>query len=56
MEDFDKKVSIKDEEPMEAGEPVCADSPKVVDLLRRFLAVQQRRAEAYAKLKRFVLF
>ncbi|XP_062175322.1 uncharacterized protein LOC133880386 [Alnus glutinosa] len=51
MEDFDKKVSIKDEEPMEAGEPVCADSPKVVDLLRRFLAVQQRRAEAYAKLK-----
>jgi hypothetical protein len=52
MEDFDKKVSIK--EPMETEEPVAADSPKVVDLLRRFLAVQQRRAEAYAKLKRFV--
>jgi len=49
MEDFDKKVSIK--EPMETEEPVAADSPKVVDLLRRFLAVQQRRAEAYAKLK-----
>jgi hypothetical protein len=54
MEDFDKKVSIK--EPMETEKPVAADSPKVVDLLRRFLAVQQRRAEAYAKLKKFAFF
>lgn len=28
-------------------------SAKLVDLLRRFLGVQQRRAEAYAKLRRY---
>ncbi|KAB1225502.1 hypothetical protein CJ030_MR1G018605 [Morella rubra] len=50
MEDFEKKVSIT--EPMEAEENTgCSDSPKIVILLRRFLAVQQRRAEAYSKLK-----
>ncbi|RWW04200.1 hypothetical protein GW17_00032586 [Ensete ventricosum] len=28
-------------------------SAKIIDLLRRFLGVQQRRAEAYAKLRRY---
>ncbi|KAI6670022.1 hypothetical protein NL676_004907 [Syzygium grande] len=57
MEDFEKKVSITD--PMDS-EPetttptpaAAASSSQVLHLLRRFLAVQQRRAEAYAKLKR----
>ncbi|TKY49815.1 hypothetical protein E2542_SST27263 [Spatholobus suberectus] len=42
--EFEKKVSIK--ETMEV------DPTKVVLLLRGFLAIQQRRAEAYSKLKR----
>ncbi|XP_027939235.1 uncharacterized protein LOC114193578 isoform X1 [Vigna unguiculata] len=42
--DFAKKVSIK--EKMEV------DPSKVLLLLRDFLAIQQRRAEAYSKLKR----
>ncbi|KAK7373163.1 hypothetical protein VNO80_06561 [Phaseolus coccineus] len=42
--DFEKKVSLK--ETMEV------DPPKVLLLLRDFLAIQQRRAEAYSKLKR----
>ncbi|XP_040992629.1 required for excision 1-B domain-containing protein [Juglans microcarpa x Juglans regia] len=50
MEDFEKKISIT--EPMEAENTVgCSDSSKILHLLRRFLAIQQRRAEAYAKLK-----
>ncbi|XP_014503770.1 uncharacterized protein LOC106764070 [Vigna radiata var. radiata] len=42
--DFEKKVSIK--ETMEI------DPSKVLVVLRDFLAIQQRRAEAYSKLKR----
>lgn len=56
MEDFEKKVSITD--PMDSEPETAAASasssaaaPQVLDLLRRFLAVQQRRAEAYARLK-----
>ncbi|XP_039170930.1 required for excision 1-B domain-containing protein isoform X2 [Eucalyptus grandis] len=56
MEDFEKKVSITD--PMDsepetaaASADASAAAPQVLDLLRRFLAVQQRRAEAYARLK-----
>ncbi|CAN6562089.1 uncharacterized protein LOC126582886 [Malus sylvestris] len=48
MEEFDKKVSITD--PME--EESVASKTKTVGLLREFLGIQQRRAEAYAKLKR----
>ncbi|XP_062091631.1 uncharacterized protein LOC133797665 [Humulus lupulus] len=54
MEDFEKKLSI--------GEPMAEDgshgtsasdtSTTIVNLLRKFLAVQQRRAEAYSNLKR----
>ncbi|RDX80397.1 hypothetical protein CR513_39058 [Mucuna pruriens] len=43
--EFEKKVSIK--ETMEL------DPSKVVVLLRGFLGIQQRRAEAYSKLKRY---
>uniref|UniRef100_A0A5B6ZMQ0 DNA repair REX1-B protein n=1 Tax=Davidia involucrata TaxID=16924 RepID=A0A5B6ZMQ0_DAVIN len=48
MEDFEKKVVISDSMEVENDR----DSSKIVCLLRRFLGVQQRRAEAYAKLKR----
>lgn len=55
MEDFEKKVSIT--EPMEAEDTEgCPNSSKILHLLRRFLAIQQRRAEAYAKLKKYVSF
>ncbi|XP_059649332.1 uncharacterized protein LOC132295186 isoform X2 [Cornus florida] len=47
MEGFEK-VTISDSMEVENG----SSSSKIVDLLRRFLGVQQRRAEAYAKLKR----
>lgn len=43
--DFGKKVSINDD-TMEV-----ADSTKIVVLLRSFLDIQQRRAQAYSKLK-----
>lgn len=33
-----------------------SSSAKVVDILRGFLGVQQRRAEAYAKLHRYFYF
>lgn len=61
MEEFEKKVSISEPEtttPME----IQADGKQqngsdinkaVIGLLRRFLAVQQRRALAYASLKRY---
>ncbi|KAK9130918.1 hypothetical protein Sjap_011405 [Stephania japonica] len=51
MEGFEK-VSITD--AMEAdNEKACSsNSTKIIDVLRRFLSVQQRRAEAYAKLRR----
>ena len=47
--DFENKVSIKDK--METEENT-SDSTKIVLLLRGFLGIQQRRAEAYSKLKR----
>ncbi|KAJ3693763.1 hypothetical protein LUZ60_009243 [Juncus effusus] len=39
-------------EPMEIGDDATSSSADLVGLLRRFLAVQQRRAEAYTKLRR----
>ncbi|KAI3704219.1 hypothetical protein L1987_74435 [Smallanthus sonchifolius] len=45
MEDFEKKVRISD--GMEVDPNL-----QIVSLLRQFLRVQQRRAEAYAKLKK----
>lgn len=52
MEDFEKKVKITETIEMEEKEEPNNNSSKTLDLLRRFLAVQQRRAQAYAKLKR----
>ncbi|XVE68495.1 hypothetical protein DITRI_Ditri09bG0072500 [Diplodiscus trichospermus] len=53
MEDFEKKLSIK--EPMEIekeDENSCSSKNKeILHLLRKFLDVQQRRAQAYSKLK-----
>ncbi|XP_015579137.1 uncharacterized protein LOC8285981 [Ricinus communis] len=45
MEDFSKKVTLK--EPVE-----LENSSNTLLLLRRFLHIQQRRAQAYANLKR----
>nr|DAD29287.1 TPA_asm: hypothetical protein HUJ06_030755 [Nelumbo nucifera] len=51
MEVFQK---IAMEETMEVdGVESQSKSTKVVHLLRRFLGVQQRRAEAYTKLRRY---
>ncbi|PIN19134.1 hypothetical protein CDL12_08191 [Handroanthus impetiginosus] len=61
MEDFDKKLSISEPESCtmenhvheeEKGSKMNGASVTVIGLLRRFLAVQQRRALAYARLKR----
>ncbi|XP_068664219.1 uncharacterized protein [Aristolochia californica] len=47
------EVRGKKEELMEIdSEENCSKSARLIHLLRRFLAIQQRRAEAYAKLKR----
>ncbi|XP_008446706.2 uncharacterized protein LOC103489347 isoform X1 [Cucumis melo] len=48
MEDFEKKLSL--DEQME--EDRRTDSSNTLSLLRQFLEIQQRRAEAYSKLKR----
>ncbi|KAL1338671.1 hypothetical protein HN51_033278 [Arachis hypogaea] len=48
--DFGKKVSINDS--MDAAEQNASNSTKILLLLRGFLGIQQRRAEAYSKLKR----
>lgn len=53
MEDFEKKVTLMDSDSMEVAADNCGDSSKTVNLLRRFLEVQQRRALAYAKLKKY---
>ncbi|KAK6777704.1 hypothetical protein RDI58_024422 [Solanum bulbocastanum] len=47
VEELEKKVEISEE-----GNYVESDSLKIVAVLRRFVGVQQRRAEAYARLKR----
>ncbi|XWS65407.1 hypothetical protein CRYUN_Cryun05aG0110000 [Craigia yunnanensis] len=55
MEDFEKKVSIKESmeiEEEEEEEGISSSKNKeILHLLRKFLDVQQRRAQAYAKLK-----
>lgn len=67
MEDFAKKVSISEpetaaksinmetqaEENQEKGSKFNTTNEAILGLLRRFLAVQQRRAIAYARLKRY---
>ncbi|GLT50019.1 hypothetical protein SLA2020_235330 [Shorea laevis] len=61
MEDFEKKLSIADSmETEERANENCSGSSssssikdnKIPDLLRRFLDIQERRAQAYAKLKK----
>ncbi|KAK4724015.1 hypothetical protein R3W88_026794 [Solanum pinnatisectum] len=47
VEELEKKVEISEE-----GNYGESDSLKIVAVLRRFVGVQQRRAEAYARLKR----
>ncbi|GMP40909.1 hypothetical protein CsSME_00011187 [Camellia sinensis var. sinensis] len=54
MEDFEKKVTITDSDSMEAEVDSRCDSSKIICLLRRFLEIQERRAHAYAKLKKWV--
>ncbi|XP_028801044.1 uncharacterized protein LOC114756288 isoform X2 [Neltuma alba] len=48
MEDFEK-IAIKDVMEVEETEP---ESTGIILLLRKFLEIQQRRAEAYSKLKK----
>ncbi|XP_044460841.1 uncharacterized protein LOC123192374 [Mangifera indica] len=54
MEDFEKKLKLTESMEIEptADEEANNKSSKTLLLLRRFLAVQQRRAQAYANLKR----
>ncbi|XP_048499005.1 uncharacterized protein LOC104883787 isoform X2 [Beta vulgaris subsp. vulgaris] len=53
MEDFEKKVIIS--ENMQTDESDSQDSrSKTLILLRKFLSLQQRRAEAYTKLRELV--
>ncbi|KAL8542046.1 hypothetical protein ACS0TY_003054 [Phlomoides rotata] len=61
MEDFQRKVTISEPDTIteeiqveedENGSKRNTTSKSIVGLLRRFLAVQQRRALAYARLKR----
>ncbi|TXG73013.1 hypothetical protein EZV62_001592 [Acer yangbiense] len=52
MEDFEKKVKITETMEIEEKEESNNNSSKTLDLLRRFLSVQQCRAQAYVKLKR----
>lgn len=51
MEDFEKKVSIKDSMEIEQENSNCSKSNEILNLLRKFLEIQQRRAQAYSKLK-----
>lgn len=59
-EDFQKKVSIRDSSLAGEMEIECGGSSsstvgssRTLVLLRRLLEIQERRAQAYAKLKRF---
>ncbi|XP_022150684.1 uncharacterized protein LOC111018757 [Momordica charantia] len=53
MEDFDNKLSLAEPMEMEEDQEFGATDPSnTLGLLRKFLEIQQRRAEAYAKLKR----
>ncbi|KAA3478353.1 DNA repair REX1-B protein [Gossypium australe] len=51
MEDSEKKVSIKDSMDIEQENSNCSKSNEILNLLRKFLKIQQRRAQAYSKLK-----
>ncbi|XP_022746157.1 uncharacterized protein LOC111296232 isoform X2 [Durio zibethinus] len=52
MEDFEKKLSIKESMEIEEDEGSSSSKNKeILHLLRKFLDVQQRRAQAYSKLK-----
>ncbi|KAA3478341.1 DNA repair REX1-B protein [Gossypium australe] len=51
MEDFEKKVSIKDSMDIEQENSNLSKSNEILNLLRKFLEIQQRRAQAYSKLK-----
>ncbi|XVF82614.1 hypothetical protein PTKIN_Ptkin16aG0063200 [Pterospermum kingtungense] len=54
MEDFEKKLSIKESMEIEEDESSSSSRSKnkeILQLLRKFLEVQQRRAQAYSKLK-----
>jgi hypothetical protein len=54
MEDFEKKASLTDTEAMETEAAASSSkSSNTLLLLRRFLEIQQRRAQAYAKLKQY---
>lgn len=55
MEDFKKKLSLDEqmEEDQRTDTTDSSDSSNTLSLLRKFLEIQQRRAEAYAKLKRY---
>lgn len=56
MEDFEMKVSLTDTEAMETEAAASSSkSSNTLLLLRRFLEIQQRRAQAYAKLKQYFL-
>ncbi|MFS8019284.1 putative required for excision 1-B domain-containing protein [Helianthus anomalus] len=54
MEDFEEKVKISEAMDTTDVDQNSSSSSRlqIVSLLRQFLAVQQRRAEAYAKLKK----
>ncbi|OVA13767.1 hypothetical protein BVC80_1769g19 [Macleaya cordata] len=51
MEGFEK-VAITEPMELDDKETLASKSTKILDLLRKFLGVQKRRAEAYAKLRR----
>lgn len=57
MEDFEKKVSIADSMDVEhdssGGSSDNSPRSQILQLLRKFLGVQQRRAEAYSRLKQY---
>lgn len=56
MEDFEKKVSITDSMDVEhenSGSSSRSSPSQTLQLLRKFLGIQQRRAESYARLKRY---
>jgi len=56
MEDFEKKASLTDTEAMETEAAASSSkSSNTLLLLRRFLEIQERRAQAYAKLKQYFL-
>ncbi|KZV19335.1 hypothetical protein F511_22115 [Dorcoceras hygrometricum] len=54
MEDFERKVRISPLPALEQEQEIAGQSYKAIAaLLRRFLSVQQRRALAYTRLKRY---